>query len=768
MKPHPIETAWQRANQGGAHLRPSAERYYLLLAVCPAPRITRTSPRTETPLRCRIGQTIRQRPVEEVLPNTNTRCHTLDINSHFRYPEFMAEPDAADIRPDHRPHDSQATEFDGAQERTPTPPTSGPQTRDPSMRSRSHASSARMHTSGHSGLIVSRWATMRLKGCPDNRNSFSRRLRWSRQEAHKAARGRAWKQHRPVHSVFFVPALIVLTVTTAWGIAPRYLSDEELAQYPIIVVAQWNKADFKAHNRYEQREGMGKVRVAVEAFTELQVLRVIKGDVKPGTHKLKIGWGVSWSANGEYLSSGTSTDLPGDVNSVVEPNLWFLQRERSWDKHDDEAYLSINHYRSIQPLALEGYFGILRSRHPETAVPKLLASDDPEVVRRTLRYVCGGITPLLEQDAITDRYLEPSATGKLLKAQADAVKQVVERNGNQQARAMAVVAYWNLKGIGGLEFIRHLLRDASPSVRCAAIVLLARQRDEQSVQPIIKAAEGIHDGSESCSLIKALAEWADARLVPALIPFLRNGGDADLSIPALKAKQALYSLTGHQFPFDVESSRRAWAAVQNMTNREERTRRLDELQPEDPFPLKADVVGNGSTNATVRVTNKSRQEVVITRDPGCIDQAWPGGVAGGRAETKGRPDFVTLKPGDSISIPVTLCESSLLADPTTRKLTLAYTDNGSARGVNAWIGQVNAEFGADWREQRKIEHVEEKWPNGNLKAVGQTVNGKRIGDWEFFNENGDRTQIVGYTGGHGSADCNPDHPDNKGAGKRSK
>ncbi len=80
---------------------------------------------------------------------------------------------------------------------------------------------------------------------------------------------------------------------------------------------------------------------------------------------------------------------------------------------------------------------------------------------------------------------------------------------------------------------------------------------------------------------------------------------------------------------------------------------------------------------------------------------------------------------------------------------------------------MNADFGAGWTEQRKIEKVEEKWPNGNLKAVGETVNGKRIGNWEFFNENGDRTQTIDYTGG-GSAVCNPEHPDNKGAGKRSK
>ena len=76
---------------------------------------------------------------------------------------------------------------------------------------------------------------------------------------------------------------------------------------------------------------------------------------------------------------------------------------------------------------------------------------------------------------------------------------------------------------------------------------------------------------------------------------------------------------------------------------------------------------------------------------------------------------------------------------------------------------VKAAFGQGWKEpERKRQKVEEKWPNGNFKVVGQTMNGQKCGKWEYYSEAGDRIRIVDYEGG--TAECNPEHPDNKGAG----
>jgi len=79
----------------------------------------------------------------------------------------------------------------------------------------------------------------------------------------------------------------------SWAIAPAFISDEELARYPIIVVAKWDKASFRAHYRYSTNSDRGKVITAFESYTELNVLRVIKGGIRPGVSTLKIGYGLS-------------------------------------------------------------------------------------------------------------------------------------------------------------------------------------------------------------------------------------------------------------------------------------------------------------------------------------------------------------------------------------------------------------------------------------------------------------------------------------------
>src|SRR2546422_11482936 len=119
-------------------------------------------------------------------------------------------------------------------------------------------------------------------------------------------------------------AVVALAVSTnSSAIAPAYVSDEALARYPVIVVAKWEKAEFKRHHRYE---GTNMV-TAIESFTELNVLRVIKGDLKPGAaQKVMVGWGIAWSKDGRWVSSGTSTEMPGDVKSVTEPNIWFVKK----------------------------------------------------------------------------------------------------------------------------------------------------------------------------------------------------------------------------------------------------------------------------------------------------------------------------------------------------------------------------------------------------------------------------------------------------------
>jgi len=556
--------------------------------------------------------------------------------------------------------------------------------------------------------------------------------------------------------------------------APPYIGDRELAESPIIVVARWDKADFLSHHRYRADEGVGRVITKIEAFTTLEVLRSIKGDVKVGRHRLMVGGGIGWSQDGTYVSSATSTEIPGDVSDVTSTNIWFLTKQRSWDEKDKEEYLCIDNHREIQPLILEAYFEALRSKNPDRAVPQLLKSDNPEVIHRALRYVCGDQWPWPYDSEFTERYLSPGKRGNPLPDEADRVAGVMTRAQLQDLRPMAAAVYAQLKGKTGGAVLAGLLADTDANVRGMAVALLVRQQDASAIDALMGAVNGITNGWMACKIIEAIQTWGDSRLAPMLIGFLQNGDSAgfsgdDLLIPAIKARQALEAMTGHVFPYDVAASSAAWKKVEGIKDVDERKRLLSSLLPCSSHPLTVEVVGS-TRKAFLRVRNVSEVNVTVARRPSYGHQSCPGASygcgLGDEAQVRGKEDFVTLQPGDNQQFSVDLKDGFLLADPASRKMTVVYDNNGSQFGVNAWIGTITVSFGSGWAEERKTETIEETWPNGNLKATGETVNGQRFGEWNFFNEQGDRTEIIYYASNRGSAKCNPEHPSNKGAGRR--
>lgn len=265
--------------------------------------------------------------------------------------------------------------------------------------------------------------------------------------------------------------------------------------------------------------------------------------------------------------------------------------------------------------------------------------------------------------------------------------------------------------------------------------------------------------------------------------FAYQYGD-DLGIPALKAHQALKNVTGHWFPFDVEQSATAWAKAKEIRDPEERLAMLRNLIPGDEFPLKAELVGEPTylesedlvprqdVAVTIRLHNISPQPVTILREPSQISMDWPGGSStlyhgGGvpHGEITAQT-FVTLDPAQHRSFNIRLSSPFLLAEPGRRSLGISYQNNGNDLGVKAWIRTLKVGQSDDWKEPRVIKQVEETWPNGNLKASGNTTNGHKTGEWNYFNEKGDRIKTVYHGEGRGTAICNPEHPDNKGAGIR--
>lgn len=544
----------------------------------------------------------------------------------------------------------------------------------------------------------------------------------------------------------------------------RYYSDGELAAWPIIVVARWEKAPFRRHDL--EKDGVVE---RMEFFTKLHVLRVIKGDVKPGVHTLMINGWLLWRPDGTGLHEGISTIYPGDVDDVTQPNLWFLNSVPSWDSKDANSYLHIDCSRLIQPLALENYFAALADPQPGASALKLLASKDATVVKRTLLYPWEptGPWPL--------GYIKDNESSILEKrgvdagAWADAAAALAARSDMKELRPLAVAAYARLKGKEGASYLRGLLKDGDPQVRTVAAAELVRIKDADSIDAIIQTLNGKKYPDIADAMIEAIGAWGDPRLAPALIAYLETGGFYSdngniLFVPALNAREALEKMTGCTFPYDAHASLQAWTEASKEEDAEKRRALLEKMLPADPDPLKAELIGDGSLHCICKVTNQSSRKITITRAPDRSLQEAPNGggdMAGG--EKKNKKDFVVLNPGESVESKFKLFDFMLFSEPAVRKIKIEYVHTGSEWGLKAWVGSVDVNFGEGWKEKRVYKDVVEKWPNGNLKEKGTTMNGKKSGKWEYFNEAGDRIRTEEHPGA--VAEENPDHPDNKGAGK---
>jgi len=592
----------------------------------------------------------------------------------------------------------------------------------------------------------------------------------------------------------------------SWAIGPAYETDFQISQYPLIVVAKWDKAPVTNH-----REVEGNVCRNSEAFSELNVLRVLKGDVTPGPHKIVFGWGVGWQEDGTGLGTWTSTHLAGDVEDVTVPCLWFLDRERSWDSNDPIEYLHIPHYRAVQPLALEPYFVALTKADRDQEVPALLGSASALVVERALRYVCGEIWswPYGPRDIDSFAYDRPKKRERLLAGAAPLVARVVA-DGPEELRPYAVALYAELVRKQALPRLRELLTDRNATVAGAAAAILARYKDAENLAELTRVARQVSDGRTAGAITDAVREWGELDAAPILLGLLENDAFTyqDGEGPGLVANRAravLHTLTGCWFPFSVARAEEAWSHATSVTDDAERCRRLAELLPEPETPLVAELVGEPrippassqpasqpttassptrlvlvleseaaqrNRLATVRLRNVTERTVTIARLPMSVVQACPSGggdyALGPASDALTEADYVELAPGAALEFEIVLWGFVLRAEPDTRSLRLKYSHFAPSKPGNGWIGVLPVGAGESWKEERRREQVEEYWPNGNLRAVGATVNGERFGEWQFFNEAGDRIRVVDYGGGHGSGECNPEHENNKGAGKRSR
>lgn len=401
---------------------------------------------------------------------------------------------------------------------------------------------------------------------------------------------------------------------TGSAIAPQHISDAELADYPIIVVAKWEKAPFTPHHKTRKDNVLGDVITEVEAYTTLKVLRVVKGRVPIGDHTLKLGWAIAWDADGADLTSATSTEFLGDVADVSKANIWFLQQEKSWDPKKKERFLTVSNYREVQPLNLEGYFRAMASRKPQQDVPALLKDGDQETCQRALNYLCGGHDPWPYNTGFLYDYASPREKGERLKSAAPQVAEMMKREVCKDLRAYALAVYAELLGKESITFVRGFSNDPSPDVQAICAGVLSKHQDADSIGAITQASAGVTDGWLGCRVIGNMAEWRDERLVPALISFLENDDCAgsygtDLHIPAIKARAALLDITGRVFPFDVEAAKQIWDSAAKIDDPKKRAAG-NKLPQGNLNPLEATATHVGEI-VKVRICNRSTQPLTM-------------------------------------------------------------------------------------------------------------------------------------------------------------
>ena len=554
-------------------------------------------------------------------------------------------------------------------------------------------------------------------------------------------------------------------------------------------MAQWENIPFTSNHQVENEEYLGKVITKSEYYTRLKILSVVKGNVEPGDVDLMLLRGISWNEDGTDVSSGTSTDMPGDVGDLKQPCLWFLSKTRSWDESRKEEYLTASHYREIQPLALKEFYLAMGTPEARAVVPKLLSTDQLDVANRVLLFLCGDEWPWPYRD---DLFFGNRKKEKILiHEEAQRVWNFIQSD-SKELRPLATSVYAELSGNEGIANIRTLLVDPDPNVRGIAVGILAQHHDQESFGHFANSLKQVTDGNIVCEAIKSLTAWGDERVVPSLIGFLQNDkfsyqyGD-DLGIPALKAQQALTLITDHEFPFDVELSQRAWDEAVRIGDKADRKRLLEQLAPGNRAPLVASAIGlprkvigvelkkqhdellEGQSVVTIRLRNVSSRPVTILKEPSMEERSTGSSSysygSGADVENK-LQEFRTLEPNESIEFEIVLTDDFLNRELSERRLRYSYLNNGNRQGLKAWIGSIDVEFGPEWKATREVKQEEEFWENGNLKAAGPTVNGQKLGEWNYFNLQGDRIRIEYFGTGRGTSICNPEHISNKGTGKR--
>jgi hypothetical protein len=532
-------------------------------------------------------------------------------------------------------------------------------------------------------------------------------------------RSSKWEYTTPYKLLLLLCVLAVVPLRPVAGVTGDFVPDEKLTSCPIVVVARWKKTAIERHGYTDSR---GKR--STELRTEIEVDRVIKGDIQLGRHVI-IGRAIgNWTIS-PLVSGNARIMMAGDYPCPERLNLWFLDRHLCQDPSDHETYLCMDIYRGIQSLSLEPYYRVLRGSRAEEGVGEFLSSQEELLVIRCLEYICGEAFPWpYERPLLFERrpIREP------FHSQAWKVERLLKGR-NPRLRRLATSALAALSGKSCAGIMRQLLSDRDPVVAAIALGTLTRQRDMVSVQAICETVSRIasrispphrwgdrvassrempidtgemgfcsldeyfgFNAVESIRVIEALANWGDPKLIPAILPFLDKDGFVylsgyqDIGVPALKAQAALQKITGVLFPTDVQVSVKAWTEAKGIEDRNALRGHLQKVLETGNTWLTARLTAEKG-GPFIKVKNESERALILAERPSCIYANY-GSVDYDTRPVTGRHSFFVLKPAQSCVLKVRLGQGFTSGSSGDQAVALLYLRNGNEFGVNAWVGAI--------------------------------------------------------------------------------
>jgi hypothetical protein len=506
-----------------------------------------------------------------------------------------------------------------------------------------------------------------------------------------------------------MPSLLFLLLAFAPNAAvaksPFSISDFDLAESPAIVVAKWDKAPIKVNEIKVDNVKADNVKAdsvfeestlpEYEATTEIEVKRVVKGEVVQGKLEIMIGPGVGWSVNAPELRYKSAIS---DATATVE-NVWFLSKLKS--RVDAKEYYCLTHYRGVQPLVLESYFKALAGKDLAGQLPHFLRTDEQIVQSRILSLIAGqDYRPQHERWPIRPDGRVP------LKEHANWVRSLIETTGNPKVRRHAVAAYGQVtEDAASVAFLQSLLKDEDSVVRDTALRTLATNKGRIDGDCLVEAARQLKDPRIVDEVINRLDGWHDVSAAPPLIEFLQNDESADVvnnewDVPAIHAQQALLRITDHHFPLDVAVSRQAWATARLIHDPNQRLSHLKLTAPNDPKPWKATFVFE-ENQPWIEVTNRSSQTLTLAKQPTQIrfsSTRFLYHLKGRHHEAKvvsNKDDVITVAPGESFRFVIDTKQLTWMKKGSEADLIpikISYMSNGNKAGLNSWTGMVTVEY----------------------------------------------------------------------------